>query len=114
MLGHRPTDDAPTARIEDDCQIQETRPGRDIGNIRDPESIGSGGREVALDEIWCRRHLGAPACRARSLPAMAALQSGHAKQARDPLARTANTVIAQFGVDARRPVRAAALLMNRP
>src|SRR4029079_14460164 len=108
MLGHRPTDDAPTARIKDDCQIEKDCPGRDIGDVRHPESIGSGCREIALDEIGCWCHLGAAARRARPLPAMAPLQSGHAEQARDPLAGTANTVIAQFGVDAWRAVCAAA------
>jgi len=36
---HRPADHAATPHIEDDGQIEETRPGRDVGDIRHPEPI---------------------------------------------------------------------------
>src|SRR5882672_10775436 len=113
MLGHCPADDAPTVGIEDDREIEKARPGRDIGDVRDPESIGSGSREVTLDEVRCRCHLGVASCRTRPFATMAALQSGESEQSGYPLARAADTFIAQLGMDARRPVRAATPLVNR-
>ena len=109
MLGHRPADDAPTVGIEHHREIEEARPRRDIGDVRDPEPIGSGGGELALDEVRRRRHLGAAPRRARPLAAVAALQPGEPKQARDPLAGAADALVAQFGMDARRAVACPAL-----
>src|SRR4051812_38777133 len=114
MLGHRPANDPPTARIEDDREVKEARPRRDIGNIRDPELIGSRRREVTLDEVRCWRPLGTAPRRAWPFPAMAALQSDKAEQTGYPFARAGHPRIAQLGVNARRAVRAATPLMNHP
>src|SRR5262245_32781149 len=114
MLGHRPADDPPTARVEDDREIEKPGPGRDIRDIRDPEMIGSGGREIALDEVRRGCHLRVAARRARSLPAVTSLQARESEQARHALARAADAVVAQVGMDARRPVCAAAPLVDRP
>src|SRR5579885_199773 len=114
MLGHRPTDDAPTTRVEDDREIEEARPCRDIRDVRYPKLIGSGRRKIALDKVWRRRHLRVAARRTRPFAAMATLQSGESEQARHALARATDTVVTQFGMDARCPIRAAAPLMDRP
>ena len=51
MRAHGPADHAPAPGIEHDGQEQEPRPGRDVGDVGDPELIGTLGNEVALDEI---------------------------------------------------------------
>ncbi len=86
MLRHRPANDAPTARIEDDREIEEARPRRDICDVRDPEPVGSGRDEIALDEVGRGCHLWAAPRRARPFAAVASLQSGVTQQARDPFA----------------------------
>jgi hypothetical protein len=51
MRCHRPADDPPTPRIEDDGKVEETRPRRYGRDIRHPELIRRRRREVALHEI---------------------------------------------------------------
>ena len=51
---HRPADDAPAPHIEHDRQVEEARPGRDVGDVGDPEPIRAGGREVPLHQIGRR------------------------------------------------------------
>ena len=36
MVRHRPTDDPAAPDIHDDCQVEEARRGRDVGDVRDP------------------------------------------------------------------------------
>jgi len=42
---HRPADHAATSHIEDDGEVEEARPGRDVGNVGHPEAIRPGRRE---------------------------------------------------------------------
>ena len=78
------------------------------------ELIGSGGREIALDEVGRGRHFRIAPRRPWPLATVAPLQSGVAQQACHPFARTADAVVAQFGMDARCPVCPATPLVNRP
>src|SRR5262249_46876352 len=48
---HRPADDATAPRIEHDGEVEEAGPGWDVGDVRDPEPVGSHGGEVAVHEI---------------------------------------------------------------
>ena len=43
---HRPADDTATPGIEHHGQVEESTPGRDVGDIGDPELIRAGGREA--------------------------------------------------------------------
>lgn len=56
MIGHRPTDDAPTKRVENDGKKEKTRPCRHVGDIRYPQLVGAGGAKVPVDQIgsWSR------------------------------------------------------------
>jgi len=113
MLRHRPTDDAPSACIQDDREIKESGPCGDIRDIGYPKPVGGSGSEIATDEVGRRRDVrGAPGG-ARPFAAMAALQSRHAEQPGDPLARAADAFIAQLRVDTRRAIRAPTPLMDR-
>ena len=49
--GHRPADDAAAVRIEHDRQIEEARPGRNVGDVGDPQQIRPFCREVAVDQV---------------------------------------------------------------
>src|SRR5262245_55965697 len=51
--GDAPADDAARKHIHDESHIDETRPGRDVCEIGDPELIRPNGGELALDQI-CR------------------------------------------------------------
>jgi hypothetical protein len=36
MIRHRPADNAPAVDVKHDRQVEEARPGRDIGDVGDP------------------------------------------------------------------------------
>jgi hypothetical protein len=54
MVGHRPAHDPPAERVEHHRQEQKTRPGRDVGDIGDPQTVGGIGHELALHQIGRR------------------------------------------------------------
>jgi hypothetical protein len=49
MSGHGPADDAAAESVEDHCQVEKARPGRDISDVGDPQTVGRRGGEVAFD-----------------------------------------------------------------
>jgi len=49
--GDAPADDAARKHIDDESHVYEPRPGRDVGEIGDPELIRPSGGELALDQI---------------------------------------------------------------
>src|SRR5664280_3087286 len=51
MVDRLPTDDVAAEDVEDERDVDEARPGTDIGQIGDPEAVRRNGREVALDEV---------------------------------------------------------------
>jgi hypothetical protein len=109
---HRPADNPAAERVEHHGQVEEAGPGRDVGYIGDPQAIGRGGREVALDQI--RRGArpgvvlggGCPVAPAYALKPARAHQPGH------PLASYPNALLLKFRVDARRAVGGARAAMN--
>ena len=46
-----PTNDPPCERIDDERDVDEPGPGRDIGEVRDPEHVGRWGAELPIDVI---------------------------------------------------------------
>lgn len=52
---HGPADHAPAARIEHDCEEEEARPGRDLGDVRHPEPVRTLDDETALNEVGRHR-----------------------------------------------------------
>ena len=54
MAFHRPTYNAATPSVEDDGQIQESRPGPNVGDVGDPELI----RPIALGLVWIFNSVG--------------------------------------------------------
>ena len=51
VMSHCPADDASGPHIQHDGEIQETRPGRHIGDVGDPESIRTLGAEAPVDLV---------------------------------------------------------------
>ena len=71
MRRHRPADHTAAPRIDDHRQIQEARPGRDVGDVGHPELIGAVGREVTLDKVGRRTRIGAALRRLGATPSPA-------------------------------------------
>jgi hypothetical protein len=51
---HRPADDSAAESVEHHREVKKPGPGRDVGDIGDPQPIGRGGGEVAFDQVGCR------------------------------------------------------------
>ena len=55
--GHRPRrlppDDLATKDVGDEGHVDNATPGGAVGEIGDPQLVGSGGAEVAVDEVGC-------------------------------------------------------------
>jgi hypothetical protein len=51
---HGPANDASAERVEDHGEIEKAGPGRDVGDVGDPQPIGRRGAEVALDQVGPR------------------------------------------------------------
>ena len=51
MRRHGPADHAPAPDVQDDSQVQEARPGRDVGDFGSPQLVRTVGLEPPLDQI---------------------------------------------------------------
>jgi hypothetical protein len=111
MRLHGPADDAAAPGIEHDGEVQEAGPGRDVGDVRDPQPIGPGGGELPIDEIRCRLRRLVPDRRSK-LPPADALQLRGPHQAGDALATDVNPLSGQLGMDPRRAVRPSRLAVD--
>ena len=54
---HRPAHDAPRIHIEHHGQIQKARPGRNVGDVGNPQPIGTLAVEPPLYEVYSARSL---------------------------------------------------------
>jgi hypothetical protein len=54
---HRPAHDSAAEGVQHYREIQETSPGRDIGNVSHPQPIRSWRHEVALDQVRRRTRI---------------------------------------------------------
>ena len=53
---HSPPHDASGKDVDDESHIEPALPGRDIGEVRDPQLVGTIGLELPIDPIqWARR-----------------------------------------------------------
>jgi len=100
VIGHGPVDHAAAEGIQHDGEEQEPGPGRDVGDVRDPEPIGCVGGEVALDQVRCRPGARIPCRRPRSLASADAPQARTAHQSGDPLAAHSAAPSDELGMDA--------------
>ena len=96
---HRPADDAAAPRVEHDSEVEEAGPRRDVGDVRDPEPIRPGGREVAIHEIGCGPCLAIAESRVGTLAPAHAGQAQRAHEPGDPLAADVHAERRQLRVD---------------
>ena len=103
--GHRPADDAATVRIEHDSKIEKAGPGRNVGDVGDPQPIRRFRREIALDQV--RRLPATILDRGGDEPASAHTgETGLRHQSRHPLASNISTLGRELGMNAWRTVGA--------
>jgi hypothetical protein len=115
VLAHRPADHFAGEQVEDHGQVEPALGGRDIGDVGQPNVIGSVRDKALVQQVFRHRQR------------MLAVSRADAKAARrpcpdavlthepgDPLAAGGLAFGAQLGVDARRPVSLAVPSMNPP
>jgi len=110
--GHRPANDATAAGIEHDRQIKKARPGRNVGNVGDPQLIQSFRREVARDQV---RRLTPAAFAGRRGDELASAHTGNTRgrhQPSDPLATDTDAFGRKLGMNTRCSVGAARSLVR--
>jgi hypothetical protein len=110
---HRPADHAATPRVEHDGEIQDGGPRGDVRDVRDPQPIGAGRREVPVHEIRRRPRRLVSHRRADRIPPAHALHAGVPHEPGDALAAGLEATRREFRVDPRRAVRAARQAVNR-
>jgi hypothetical protein len=100
MIRHGPSDHPPAIGIDHDRQVEEALPGGQVGDVSDPEPVGRGGGEGALDEV-IRDEAGLVWPCPSWLPAAAhAHEPGCTHEPGHPFAPTAERVeVEQLGVD---------------
>jgi hypothetical protein len=113
VVAHGPSDNAPREGIEHDGQIQEPGPGRNIGDISDPQPVRFVGMEVALNRIASGPNPFVPEGCAPGFAAADADNTGRSHQPFHPLAADRDALIDEFSVDARRTIRLSRCPMDR-
>jgi len=112
IVGHGPADHPAAEDIEHNGQEQEPCPGGNIRDIGHPELIRTFGREVPLNQIRSGLRPGAANGRTDSLAPAYPHEPGFSHQSGYPLAADCNPLLAQLYMNPRRPVGAAAFLVD--
>ena len=110
--GDWPSTSPPAEGVDDDRQKQEFGIGRHVGYIRNPRKVGRIGLDPALHDVrsWAK-----PVVAVRGAGSLAPGYPGQAHlshQPRHALATDLNTVGGKLGVNTRRSVSAAAVMMD--
>src|SRR5271170_7409081 len=113
MSLHRPAHDPAAEGVEHDREIQESRPGRDVGDVSHPQAIRSGCDEVTIDQIGRWTCMAVTHCGGYPLAPAHTDQACRVHQPRYALAPHLDALSLEFGVDARRAIGPARVLMNR-
>ena len=114
MRRHRPADHPAAPGVEDDGEVQEAGPGRDVRDVGHPQPIGAVGGEGPLDEIRGRPGGGIAAGGGHEGAPAHAGQAGGLHEAGDALAADVDALGRQFRVHAGRAVRPAGAVVDRP
>src|SRR5271157_5443658 len=103
----------PTAPgIQDYRDVQEPSPGRHVGDVGHPEPIRALGTKVALDQVRSKNRRTVAYGGRGPLAPTHAPQAFFAHQTSNPLSPDVRALECQLGVDPRRPVGAARVLVN--
>jgi hypothetical protein len=103
---------ATAARVEHHREEQEALLGRNIGHIRDPQAMGSGGDDGAFHQVGCARTRRIPSGGAEPA-AMTPCHPREPHQARHAFAATPHALRPQLCQDPRRAVGGAARAVTR-
>ena len=93
MCLRRPANYSPRIHVQHHRQIQESRPRRNVRDVRHPQSIGPIGVELPIHKIDGPRSLRIRLCRDDVTAKRCAAQACRTHQTRDSLACDANLVI---------------------
>jgi hypothetical protein len=113
MIGHRPTDHAPTEYVQHDGEKEEARPRRDVGDVGDPELIRGTGGKVAVHQIRCRFRVAVADGRHDPLAPRSPVAMSFVHQPGDPSVAGTNALVVQFGLNSRTPVGGVRLTIDR-
>ena len=94
-----PTHDAAAEHVNDEGHIDPALPGRDVGEVRDPQLIGPISPELAIDPIKRARHLRISHGGALCLASAHTLQALLAHQPLDGAARHSNALAIELQPD---------------
>src|SRR3954469_18946526 len=109
-----PADDAPGVSIDHEGHVDEARPGRDVGEVGDPEHVRARRLELPVDAIeWARRGLVADRGPHRLAP-HGPLQAHGPHQARHRAAGDPDSLPAELAPDLPDPVDAEVLREDAP
>jgi hypothetical protein len=113
VSGHCPTNNFAAPGIHDHGQIQPTCPSRDVSNICDPQTVGSFGGEISLDQIGGRTCPWLSLGRVWDFSAANTLQTLSSHQASHPFATHVKFVVVyQFSMNAWRAIGPFRFLMD--
>ena len=111
---HAPADNAPGKGVDHEGDIDEARPGRDVGEVADPQRVRPQGPELAVDPVErARRGLVADRCPDRLAPDRP-LQARGPHQARDGAAGDRDPLSAELPPDLAHPIDPEVLLEDAP
>ena len=114
MIRHRPTNDLPAPGVGNNGEQQKPRRGRHERDVRDPELVGTGRREVPIHESRRGTSIFVPPGRRDAATAAAdARDAGGPHQPRDALASMAVVPGTKLGVHARHTVGLPGAEMDR-
>jgi hypothetical protein len=98
---HHPTGEA----VDGHGQVEEPRPGRDVGDVGHPRAVWLGGSEVGLQQVRCWGSRGILASGPEALAPMHALQATGPHQPGYPFLAAGDPVAQpKLGVDRRCPI----------
>ena len=110
----RPADDPAAPGVDDRGEVAGARAGRQLGDVGDPQPVGTLGAEVAVDEIGEGLGILVADRRAHEPPAVDAREMVAPHQPGDPLARDVVPGLGEVGVDPGHAVRPAAAGVGAP
>ncbi len=110
--GHCPADHPSAEGVHHDCQIQESSLRRNIGNVSNPEVVGTIRRKIAVHEVWNRPGSISSQCRSRPFSSAYAAKASFFQEAGNPLWAYADAGGMQSGMNARPAVGTSRFGMN--
>ncbi len=112
MSGHGPAHHPAAPGVDYHAQIQNPRPGGNVGDGGDPQLIRAGGRKHPVDHVGSYPALLATAGRGDPAPAADAAHPELKHRSSHALAADCLSFFGQFGLDPRRPIDAPGALVD--